>query len=139
MSCSALLGDWVGPRGATRLAGVLLAAAVMLSPAAADLLGLGGAYGDERGCRFLKVNDYSEETMIALTGDGYQTYVSGCTFLQALTAGNGDRIVTSTCGEEGEGTTTVQFVRIAKVADADAYEVYSQHGDLIGRADRCPP
>lgn len=113
--------------------------ACALPQARADVLGLGGAYGDERGCRFLKTNDYSEDAMLSLTGDGYQTYVHGCEFIQALSAGNGDRVVTGVCSEEGEGTSSIEFTRIAKVADADAYELYSQNGDLLGRVDRCPP
>lgn len=106
----------------------------------ADVLGLGGAtYGDERGCRFQKINDYAEDTMLSLTGDDYQTYLHGCEFVQAVTARNGDRVVTGLCSEEGEAGTTIDFLRIARVTYADAYEIYTKDGDLLGRVDRCPP
>lgn len=112
--------------------------ALATSAASADVLTLDGTYGDKRGCEFQKTNDYSEDAMLSLTSEGYQTYVAGCEFVQAATAKNGDKVITATCGQEGEGETTIEFLRLRKVENADAYELFDAQGNSIGRADRCP-
>lgn len=123
---------------AVTLALALIASAT--SAFAGDLLGLGGAvYGDERGCKDPELKDYSEEPILVLRGDGYRTFVSGCEFVSVATTRNGDRIVTGLCGSEGDGNLTIEFLRIAKVEGADAYELFSAAGDGLGQAGRCSP
>ena len=120
-----------------RIVAALLTSMVASSALADDMLGLGSVYGDERGCKDQELKNYSEEQILVLRGDGYQTFVSGCEFISVAKTRNGNQVATSVCGNEGDGELSVEFVRIAKVEGADAYEIFGASGNLIGRVDRC--
>lgn len=116
-----------------------LALFAMTSAASADVLNLGGNYGNEAGCRYLKTNEYGDESVVFLTSEGYQTFASGCDFVQATPVRDGSHILTMLCAEEGEGALSIQFGRIIKSPDgSDTYELYNQVGDLEHKLDRCP-
>ena len=115
------------------LVGVLLLA----SPAAAGMLDIKGPYGNELGCQFAKTNEYGEDDMVLLTPDGYETFVTACEFLQSLPARDGSRVMTMLCGHEGDAAQTIEFMRIVKTPDVDAYELYDDTGELRGNVTPC--
>lgn len=122
-----------------RCAGLLfLLASLAATSAAADVLDIPGSYGSPAGCKFLKTNDYSDETLVVLTPGQFQTYASLCEFLQVLKPADGSSVVTALCANEGEAEQSIEFMRVVKSADGtDAYEVHSQAGDLQAKVERC--
>lgn len=107
--------------------------------AAADLLDLKGHYGSPAGCKFLKTQEYNDETIVLLSPGEFQTYASLCEFLQVLKPADGSSVLTALCASEGDSEQSVEFLRVVKSADgADAYDVYGQAGDLQARVERCP-
>ena len=115
-----------------------IAVALCTQAVAADLLDLKGSYGSPAGCKYLKTQDYSDETIVLLSAGAFQTYASLCEFLQVLKPADGSSVVTALCASEGDSEQSVEFLRVVKSQDgADAYEVYGQAGDLQARVERC--
>ena len=107
-------------------------------PALAVELDIAGDYGNEAGCRHAKTNDYSEDEMVLLTRKNVSTYVTMCSYVQIFPAEAESQVMIVTCGHEGEGETTLGFMRVQKSQDGmDAYLVFDEAGTLWGKVGRC--
>jgi len=107
-----------------------------LAPAVAAS-GPDGTYGNEAGCRFAADGSYDDDSLLRLSADRYDTFATGCEFLQGLRASDGSKVMTMLCGHEGETFQSIEFMRIVKQGKEDAYDLYSQSGEHIGGVRRC--
>ena len=120
------------------LGSLSVASLLLVSPAYAGVLDITGEYGDQLGCEYAKTKEYrGDESMTLLTADGYESFVTACQFLQSLPAQDGSHVLTMLCGHEGDAAQTIEFMRIVKTPDIDAYELFSQVGDLFASVKRC--
>ncbi len=110
---------------------------MLATPAVAEVVPLGGSYGIDSGCAYLKDGRIDNDSVVALTGDAYETYGRGCEFVQAARSKDGDHVVTMLCSHEGEAFKSIDFMRIVKAQGRDAYELFSQAGDAIATVERC--
>lgn len=125
-------------RGLARVARIAVVLAASASPAVAGQINILYNYGNPAGCRNLATGDYTDDSMFYLTPEGFSSYVTGCEFLQALRPKNDSYVVTVICGHEGDEMMTIEMYRIQKAADgSDAYEIYSDGGDLWQRVEPC--
>jgi len=111
-----------------------------LAPAASAIAsgpGPNGSYGNEAGCRFAADGSYDDDTLLRLSADRYDTFATGCEFLQGLRASDGSKVLTMLCSHEGETLQSIEFMRIVKHGEEDAYDLYSQSGEHIGGVWRC--
>ena len=81
--------------------GAVLVLAATTSAAAAGVLPLDGAYGNETGCAFFAMWEVGEE-MILLTPDTYLDGNTGCDFDSAVEAADGVFAVRGVCATPGE-------------------------------------
>jgi hypothetical protein len=124
----------------TRFAAALGVLAMLAGPAAAARLDLAGPYGNAAGCRYLATNVYGDDSVVMLTPDSFETFVTSCEFLQVLAASSGASVVTMLCGHEGDEAQTVEFLRVVKDPNGlDAYDIFAGTGDARGRVERCRP
>lgn len=113
---------------------------MLAGPAAAARLDLDGAYGNAAGCHYLATNVYGDDSVVMLTPDSFETFVTSCEFLQVLAARSGASVVTMLCGHEGDESQTVEFLRVVKDQNGlDAYDIFAGTGDARGRVERCRP
>ena len=111
---------------------------VMAGPALSQQLDLKGSYGNVAGCLYLKTNAYGDDSVVMLSADSYETFVTSCEFLQVLTTRSGAKIVTMLCGHEGDEAQTIEFMRVVKDQTwADAYDLFADTGDSRGRVEPC--
>jgi len=105
--------------------------------AAANVVDLPGNYGNETGCSYLLDGGFDDDTHVALTPEKYESYATGCEFVQSARSKDGDHVVTMLCSHEGETFKSIDFMRIVKADGRDAYEMYNRAGDPIATVDRC--
>lgn len=115
------------------LATAMLAAGVAI----AGPLELAGNYGTPAGCKYLADGDYGDDSAVTLTSEAYDTFATGCEFLQVLRARDGSNVATMLCSHEGETYRTVEFMHIVKADGVDAYDLFSETGSEMGRLERC--
>ena len=111
-----------------------------LTPAASAIAsgpGPNGSYGNEAGCRFAADGSYDDDSLLRLSADRYDIFATGCEFLQGLRASDGSKVMTMLCSHEGETFQSIEFMRIVKQGEEDAYDLYSQSGEHIGAVRRC--
>ena len=113
------------------------AAALFPAAGAAQVVPLDGHYGSEVGCRYLADGQFGDDTLVTLSNDAYETYATGCEFVQAARSKGGDHVVTMLCSHEGETFKSIDFMRIVKADGRDAYELFSQTGEAIATVERC--
>lgn len=78
-----------------------------------------GNWGNENGCKHAKGDrDGWAEDMALLTPQGFDNYVTSCSFAQVL-KGHGALIAISLCGHEGEDLITAEMLIIRPPADGD--------------------
>lgn len=105
--------------------------------AQANVLDLPGMYGNKAGCNWLYNADRDDDSLMALSVEGYERFASGCEFVSAAKALDGSQVATMLCSHEGETFRSIDFMLIVKAGDADAYDLFSQTGEPIGRVERC--
>ena len=105
--------------------------------ASANVVDLTGMYGNKAGCNYLYNADRNDDSLLALTAHEYQAYATGCEFVQAAKAQDGSQIATMLCSHEGETFRSIEFMHIVKAGEDDAYELFNQSGEPIGRVERC--
>ena len=77
--------------------------------------------------------------MLLLKPDGFETYGTGCEFVEVLTAKDGSKVVTGLCQFEGEdGFGTQSFVIRKSHKDPAALTVYNSDGSVFGEVSPCP-
>lgn len=118
---------------------LLAVATAMLAAgaAAAGPLELPGNYGTPAGCKYLADGEYGDDSAVFLTSDAYETFATGCEFLQVLRAKDGSNVATMLCSHEGETFRSVEFMHIVKAGEGDAYDLFSETGMEMGRVERC--
>jgi hypothetical protein len=98
-----------------------------------------GNYGNGEGCKAIAQQETSSDDLLFLTPEAVGTYAAYCTPLAIWRSGDNGFVAPVTCGHEGEGTITVEHVRIVKAdAGRDAYEIFTEDGTSWGEAARCP-
>ena len=109
------------------------------APASAQSLELAGPYGNVDGCKFAKDGQMSSDDVFLLKSDGFETYGTGCEFVEVLAAKDGSRVVTGLCQFEGEpGFGTLAFVVRKSAKDPAALTVYNSDGSVFGEVSPCP-
>ncbi len=103
----------------------------------AGVLDLPGMYGNKAGCNWLYNADREDDSLVALSVEGFERYASGCEFVSAAKALDGSQVATMLCSHEGETFRSIEFLLIVKAGEGDAYELYSQTGEAIATVKRC--
>ena len=106
--------------------------------AASATLDLPGNYGSPEGCEYLRDSTSWQEGLTLLTPTRYKDFVTDCEFVQVLPASDGSRIVTMLCQQELD-VQTIEMVRVVKVADRDAYGIFTATGDRWAELAACEP
>jgi hypothetical protein len=119
---------------------VLIALSLLaVAPAASQSLDIVGPYGNADGCKYAKEGHMSSDDVLLLKPDGFETYGTGCEFVEVLAAKDGSKVVTGLCQFEGEdGFGTQSFVIRKSQKDAAALTIYNADGSVYGEASRCP-
>lgn len=95
---------------------MLLAAAPAAAQGAPDLT---GNWGNENGCKHASGDrDGWAEDMALLTPQGFENYVTNCSFAQVL-KGHGALVATALCGHEGEDLITAETLIIRPPTGGD--------------------
>ena len=105
--------------------------------ASANVVDLPGMYGNEAGCNWLYNADRDDDSLMALNGEGFERFATGCEFVHAAQSTAGHHVVTMLCSHEGETFKSIDFMRIVKADGRDAYDLYSQAGEAIATVERC--
>ena len=105
--------------------------------ASANVIDLPGMYGNEAGCNWLYNADRDDDSLMALNGEGFERFATGCEFVSAAKAVDGSQVATMLCSHEGETFRSIDFMLIVKAGEGDAYDLFSQTGEVIGRVERC--
>lgn len=113
---------------------VLLAASSAL---AEEQIKIGGNYGNEAGCKYLKDGVYGDDNVLALTPKEVQTAVTLCSFVTATTLEGGTIVASVICGHEGEETQTLGLMRFTKVYEQDKWGIFDANGDTWGEVSPC--
>jgi hypothetical protein len=123
-----------------RLPFVLIALSLSAAmPAAAQTLDITAPYGNADGCKYAKEGHMSSDDTLLLKPGGFETYGTGCEFVEVLTAKDGSKVVTGLCQFEGEdGFGTENFVIRKSQKDPAALTIYSNNGEVYGEASPCP-
>jgi hypothetical protein len=79
---------------------------------------LSGAWGNAAGCAVHAGGTRDDEGMALLTPEGFENYVTSCSFAQVLKA-HGALIATALCGHEGEDLITAETLIIRPPSDGD--------------------
>jgi hypothetical protein len=108
-------------------------------PATAQSLDIAGPYGNADGCKYAKEGHMESDDVLLLKPDGFETYGTGCEFVEVLTAKDGSKVVTGLCQFEGEdGFGTQSFVIRKSQKDPAALTIYANNGEVFGEASPCP-
>src|SRR5690349_2721264 len=94
-------------------------ALLAVSSAHAEEIKIGGNYGNEAGCKYLKDGVYGDDNVLALTPKEVQTAVTLCSLVTATTLEGGTIVASVICGHEGEETQTLGMMRFTKVYEQD--------------------
>jgi hypothetical protein len=95
---------------------------LLASPALAQVLPIGGAYGNEEGCNAYLTGDFSAERYAVLTPYTFASDAIGCYFAELLSREPGRFTVAASC--EGEGERVSQDVlAVVEGSDAGGYRV----------------
>ncbi|MBX3576770.1 MAG: hypothetical protein KF723_06145 [Rhizobiaceae bacterium] len=122
-----------------RMTTIATVLALAPSVALAGVLDIPATYGNAAGCAFAKDGSFDDDTLLMLSPDEYSAYATGCEFLQALKAKDGSFVITMLCSHEGETFQSVGFMRVKASTDVgDSYDMFDQHGELMGTLGRCP-
>lgn len=122
-----------------RLIGALLLLLGGLSGVAAQTLAIDGDWGNEAGCRYIKTGDVDGDDHLVLTADRVESYGTGCTWVEVLTAKGGEQVGTGLCGYEGESSLGVKrFIVLRDGADAGLVRILSKNGEPWGEVRKCP-
>ena len=100
-------------------------------------LDIDGTYGTPAGCKYAADNIYGDESVSVLDAEHYENFVTYCEFVQVLPARDGSKIVTLLCGHEGDAAQTIDFIRIVKKPEGDAYDLFHSSGELWDSVARC--
>ncbi len=122
-----------------RLAITTIIATLAGSPAIAnDAPWLARPYGNEPGCAFGKGGTRDNESMQLLTAEGYEDYVTSCSFVQVL-KGNGAYVITALCGHEGEDLITAEMLVIRPPTDGDGTKLMltDANGNIRAEVEPC--
>jgi hypothetical protein len=117
-----------------------LAAAALISgtaAASANVVDLPGMYGNKAGCNWHYNADRDDDSLVALSVEGFERFATGCEFVSAAKALDGSQVATMLCSHEGETFRSIEFLLIVKAGEGDAYELYSESGEQIAVVDRC--
>jgi hypothetical protein len=125
---------------AARLSFMLIALSLSAAaPAASQSLDIAGPYGNADGCKYAKEGHMESDDVLLLKPDGFETYGTGCEFVEVLAAKDGSKVVTGLCQNEGEeGFGTQNFVIRKSQKDAAALTIYNADGSVYGEASPCP-
>jgi hypothetical protein len=111
----------------------------MPSLAAAQSLDIAGPYGNADGCKFAKSGHMDSDDVFLLRPDGFDTYGTGCEFVEVLAAKDGSKVVTGLCQNEGEeGFGTLSFVIRKSPKDPAALTIYNADGSVYAEGSPCP-
>ena len=101
-------------------------------------LRLDGAWGNPNGCKYVRDGLYENDDMMILRPDGIETYVTGCEWLQVLTASGGAQVATGLCGHEGEVFESVEtYIVETDRADPALRRIRHAAGELWGEVRQC--
>lgn len=110
---------------------------IQVVEASAAMLDVTGNYGNAPGCTFKATNNIAED-MVYLTREEWGTYATLCSFVQIIPVGDFTRVATVICGHEGEGTQTIEMLRLEKNRDGvDGWTIFNSAGDNWGDVSRC--
>lgn len=120
-------------------AALLLAVTCLPTGLFAQSLQLEGTWGNPTGCKYAKDGNYENDDMMVLKPQGIETYVTGCEWLQVLTASGGAQVATGICGHEGEDYQTVETYIVEKdQTDPALVRIRQSTGEVWGEVRKCP-
>lgn len=97
-------------------------------------------WGNEAGCRYARTGDIEGDEHLLLTTERLESYGTGCTWVEVLTAKGGEQVATGSCGYEGEASLGVErFIIVRDAADFGLIRVLAANGEVWGEGLRkCP-
>jgi hypothetical protein len=119
-------------------AGAVLLVAVLSSPAFADVLPIGGIFGNNDGCRLFATGRVDGDAYMLLTPDTFSSYGTGCDFESLASTDGPVFTVSATCSAEGEAGVTTDTVRIIDHG-SDGYAIQFDGLEEWGPMTACPP
>ncbi len=131
-----------GPHRRAKFFGALVGVAFAMSASpvpvqASATIALSGPYGNEAGCRFAATDDFSDDSLLLLTGDAVSTFATSCAFTSVSATDHGFAVKVL-CDHEGEEGQTSGTMRVEKAAGGvDAFEIFDEDGRSWGKVGRC--
>ena len=101
---------------------IIVTMLLVASPALAQVLPIGGAFGDEEGCNAYLTGDFSAERYAVLTPYTFSADVVGCYFEELVSREPGRFTVAASCEGKGEGVSQ-DVVAVIEGSDAEGYRV----------------
>jgi hypothetical protein len=121
---------------AIRLGAFIIAIACFAGPAEAAVLPIGGAYGNEAGCRFYLLGEPDAE-MIVLTGDTVSSFTAGCDFTSMISQVDDVFTIQAVCSGEGQNHPGMDQVIVTRRGDG-GFLVAIEGGAEWGPLLECP-
>jgi hypothetical protein len=101
---------------------IVVTVLLLCGPALAQVLPIGGAYGNEEGCKAYLTGDFSAESYAVLTPFTFASDAVGCYFAELIEREPGRFTVAASCEGKGERVSH-DVLAVVEGSDATGYRV----------------